>query len=1514
MNNNSQQPGSYSHPTHQPSLSQNYSQQQAIRIQDQDQNIQNRHFISQQQQQQNSIYQQENDYYGGTEAMEYTPSASSNRNIQNAGNNPYTASQTMNAPNPFNQQQYSAHTSQQQLSNNQNYGLLTDLNSAASVKSQNDNTRGHRQSQNSESGIVNKFDFEGNQNNLGSGNMNDPTDALLDQHFNMLLGQQKSGSTMGSQRNPMHQQNLPNVNAQLNQNVDQAPNQLNNYNSNRSFTSISAGRNNAQTPGFQSLNQSNAAELLPVQNQNQNLPQLNGNHSQQNLVEQLSLKVKTQAERLQFLENYKTLCERRIRDFDQNHQLPILPSHIGIKPPQIQPQQQTTQFDSILHQKIQDLQQQLHQKNDMKQRLSQAEESLRQETLQNEEQRAYIKVLRQNLEQKLNQEGLVFKNNANHQTGFDSNVDGYMHLINQKRELDVLQKENQKLMQHLQDTAIQNEKGEKAMLSQFQIKIEELKQSHNLEVAQLQAKVAHVKSKKTILKKDKNQLLDFVEESLQKQQIEEKLKLELQDEQKRQDSLINQLKQRLEDLQIDKKHQDDLLLQVQQNLRVMREEKEKLQTTQNETKFELENKVKDIKIMHQQLDSIEETLGSTKRVANDLDRNLSEKTKEVERLSFELQRKEREVESLIKGQQETGKEKSHLIDVLRSQLDDQTKKSYALEDANMQLQRTLTASQKELDSLIAQYENLSKSHKLQTSEFLVMKKRLDEALQELDNRTRTYNETKLKEDTLQNELQEIYGSLQNKTKLQIDQEQRLLRNLQDKDNDFAKLLKKYEKQELLNNEQSQRIEDLLRQKDEKDREADKLRHTIELKKNIIDDIQQQLIRTKADFENQHLTTQRTLNLAQTDLERKDQEYTQKISTLQQDLKSLKDQKYMAEKILGEKVEKNREMEIQRVKLEEKLKRLESDIGKLENNQGVEKQKQGQIQGEIERFRSQRVDDSMLIEKLRLNLDQSKSGLNELIGVISSFQPYLEQLVASSDNDLNGFDIATKELTSLYEQLMALKRQPHNLNNHSLTHSPPQKEDWNVPQRINHLVYQQTFSNPFNDEVLNENTMKNMTSNDYQKLQATHENLKVTLDQLQDEKQKHILAKQKLDSLVEQQSLDKQHIQDLEQLLRKFIAQKSIDRKLQRVMSDLFDNTRDLIMLRSDKNTLTRSLTAKEQRYHTLNKANISEMTNYQREITMLKGAIERERQNVKELDLRVDEHSRRQLVLQDELSNIDSVLSNKDYDKEIQSHGLQSENEELRKALAATQQDKEWAERRFLELESQLNRFNMPSSLSRIENTRSEKKEERNEISPVHTIDNRSIQRDSTRLQWPKKRENSLQNDEFFNERQPSSNLVNYKARESTSHQQYKRNQSSERKPDIYVQQNQSHNVGVLNTDSYSLDNFARRQQDPYRTAGQSISNLPLQSNQEQYNHHEIPNRSFHNVVYSQEQSIQLPPPNQIYSDAYLPDNIKPATANQSQHLYSSFDNNGEQSSSVLKNKIQQVKTMFNQIRRNIDQ
>lgn len=70
------------------------------------------------------------------------------------------------------------------------------------------------------------------------------------------------------------------------------------------------------------------------------------------------------------------------------------------------------------------------------------EDSLRQETLANEEQRAYISILREALELKLHQSHLQFKGTSLTGVVIDSNVDGFIQLINSLRAVDQLRLEN----------------------------------------------------------------------------------------------------------------------------------------------------------------------------------------------------------------------------------------------------------------------------------------------------------------------------------------------------------------------------------------------------------------------------------------------------------------------------------------------------------------------------------------------------------------------------------------------------------------------------------------------------------------------------------------------------------------------------------------------------------------------------------------------------------------------------------------------------------------------------------------------------------------------------------------------------------------------------------------------------------------------------------------------------------------------------------------------------------------
>lgn len=73
------------------------------------------------------------------------------------------------------------------------------------------------------------------------------------------------------------------------------------------------------------------------------------------LVKQLSEKVRSQAERLQKLETYKQLCEKRILELDPKHSLPVLVSHLGLRASQVDLPPNIVEYKKLLAIKEQDL-------------------------------------------------------------------------------------------------------------------------------------------------------------------------------------------------------------------------------------------------------------------------------------------------------------------------------------------------------------------------------------------------------------------------------------------------------------------------------------------------------------------------------------------------------------------------------------------------------------------------------------------------------------------------------------------------------------------------------------------------------------------------------------------------------------------------------------------------------------------------------------------------------------------------------------------------------------------------------------------------------------------------------------------------------------------------------------------------------------------------------------------------------------------------------------------------------
>lgn len=89
-----------------------------------------------------------------------------------------------------------------------------------------------------------------------------------------------------------------------------------------------------KSPSFNMQDAYQFNQASPQINQQKTIPQSiqQKHHTQgetQDFVKQLMNKIKKQAEQLMQLENYKMMCERRIKELVPIHPLPVDPSHFG---------------------------------------------------------------------------------------------------------------------------------------------------------------------------------------------------------------------------------------------------------------------------------------------------------------------------------------------------------------------------------------------------------------------------------------------------------------------------------------------------------------------------------------------------------------------------------------------------------------------------------------------------------------------------------------------------------------------------------------------------------------------------------------------------------------------------------------------------------------------------------------------------------------------------------------------------------------------------------------------------------------------------------------------------------------------------------------------------------------------------------------------------------------------------------------------------------------------------------
>ncbi|OMJ87653.1 hypothetical protein SteCoe_10579 [Stentor coeruleus] len=147
----------------------------------------------------------------------------------------------------------------------------------------------------------------------------------------------------------------------------------------------------------------------------------------EDVIVQMKDRLRQQSQRIRSLESYKVLCEERLTELYPSHPLPVLPEHIGsggssttqellnYKQKIAKLEQHLSQSaemvpsqtNSVTYNKLHELYTLLHQKyNSILKEKTELEESLRNEMLSNEEQRAYIEVLKQAIEIRIESLGL----------------------------------------------------------------------------------------------------------------------------------------------------------------------------------------------------------------------------------------------------------------------------------------------------------------------------------------------------------------------------------------------------------------------------------------------------------------------------------------------------------------------------------------------------------------------------------------------------------------------------------------------------------------------------------------------------------------------------------------------------------------------------------------------------------------------------------------------------------------------------------------------------------------------------------------------------------------------------------------------------------------------------------------------------------------------------------------------------------------------------------------------------
>ena len=482
------------------------------------------------------------------------------------------------------------------------------------------------------------------------------------------------------------------------------------------------------------------------------------------LLMQLREKLKTQAQRIRSLETYKVLCEERISELHPSHPLPVLPEHIGSggasvslellnskqKIAKLEQQiSQTTEMvpgpsTSVTYNKLHELYTLLHQKyNAMVKDKNELEESLRNEVLASEEQRAYIEVLKQAIEIKIESFGLKgikteefaelsqMKNNTDesrretsrmnmrildYESQFKSLTESLKIKNNECKDLayerDELTDQLHQAAEALQyaEEEVQKLEEEKSNLIDYVDRQGRVEQDYNNEIKELKNRLGNVQEEN---KKSIKQVHSLTEENKKISNELELIKIEFNRNEKTlketQQSFIN-LKARIEekDRTLQKYKEENNNVSIQNSS--LQAENITLADTLGKVENELKANKSDLDISRIEEDKIKENLSYFRTHSQQLqeekvkiEKNYLEADHKMQNLQSDLTELLEKYENLQKTFQNSQTELNKLKDSVKISQDSED----TLTQINFDLKRQNLQLQTELDSLLKRHQSIN---------------------------------------------------------------------------------------------------------------------------------------------------------------------------------------------------------------------------------------------------------------------------------------------------------------------------------------------------------------------------------------------------------------------------------------------------------------------------------------------------------------------------------------------------------------------------------------------------------------------------------------------------------------------------------------------------------------------------------------------------------------------------------------------------------------------------------------